>query len=63
MYHFTRVAEMLAEKGMGKVLVIGGGVIPEEDIPLLKEKGVRGVFGPGTPIEEIASFIRGHVKR
>ena len=63
MYHFTRVAELLVEKGMGKVLVIGGGVVPEEDIPLLKEKGVRGVFGPGTPIEEIASFIRGHVKR
>jgi methylmalonyl-CoA mutase, C-terminal domain len=63
MYHFTRVAEMLAEKGMGKVLVIGGGVIPEEDIPLLKEKGVRGVFGPGTSIEEIANFIREHVKR
>ncbi len=63
MYHFTRVAEMLAEKGMGKVLVIGGGVIPEEDIPLLKERGVRGVFGPGTSIEEIAEFIREQVKR
>ena len=63
MYHFARVAELLAEKGMGKVLVIGGGVIPEEDIPLLKEKGIRGVFGPGTSIEEIASFIRGNVKR
>jgi methylmalonyl-CoA mutase C-terminal domain/subunit len=63
MYHFTRVAEMLGEQGMDRVLVIGGGVIPEEDIPLLKEKGVRGVFGPGTPIEEIAGFIREHVKR
>ncbi len=63
MYHFTRVAEMLGEQGMDRVLVIGGGVIPEEDIPLLKQKGVRGVFGPGTSIEEIAGFIRGHVKR
>lgn len=63
MYHFSRVAELLAEKALTDVLLIGGGVIPEEDIPLLKQKGVRGVFGPGTPIEDIANFIRENLKR
>jgi methylmalonyl-CoA mutase C-terminal domain/subunit len=63
MYHFPRVAEMLGEKGMDKVLIIGGGIIPEEDIPLLKEKGISAVFGPGTQIEEVAKFIRENVKR
>ena len=62
MYHFPRVAELLAEKGMDKVLVIGGGIIPEEDISLLKEKGLRAVFGPGTPVDEVAKFIRENVK-
>ena len=63
MYHFPRVAEMLAEKGMDNVLIIGGGIIPQEDIPLLKEKGISAVFGPGTQIEEVAKFIRENVKR
>ena len=62
MYHFPKVAEMLAEKGMDKVLIIGGGIIPQEDIPLLKEKGISAVFGPGTQIEEVAQFIRENVK-
>ena len=62
LYHFPMVAEMLAMKGMDRVLVIGGGIIPEEDIPLLKEKGIKAVFGPGTAIEEVAKFIRDNVK-
>jgi methylmalonyl-CoA mutase C-terminal domain/subunit len=62
LYHFPRVAEMLRDKGMNRVLVIGGGIIPEEDVPLLKEKGISAVFGPGTPIEEVAKFIRENVK-
>ena len=63
MYHFPKVAEMLAEKGMDNVLIIGGGIIPQEDIPLLKEKGISAVFGPGTQVEEVAKFIRENVKR
>jgi methylmalonyl-CoA mutase C-terminal domain/subunit len=63
MYHFTKVAEMLAEKGMDTVLIIGGGIIPEEDIPLLKQKGISAVFGPGTQIEEVSKFIRENVKQ
>lgn len=62
-YHFPKVVELLKEKGMHQVLVIGGGIIPEADIPSLKEKGIRGVFGPGTAIKDIANFIRENVRR
>jgi methylmalonyl-CoA mutase C-terminal domain/subunit len=59
---FPQVVELLEEKGMGDVVVIGGGIIPKEDIPFLKSKGISEIFGPGTPIKEIASYIRDHVK-
>jgi methylmalonyl-CoA mutase C-terminal domain/subunit len=59
---FPRVVNLLRERGKGDVLVIGGGIIPEEDIPKLKEKGISAIFGSGTPIEEIAQFIRKHVE-
>ena len=57
-YLFPRVVELLREKGAGDKLVIGGGIIPEEDIPFLTEKGISAVFGPGTAIKTIADFIR-----
>ncbi len=44
------------------VLIIGGGKIPEEDIPFLLEKGISAIFGPGTPIPDIAAYIREHVR-
>jgi len=62
-YHFPRVAELLREKGMNQVLVIGGGIIPQEDIQRLKEKGIKGIFGPGTSIKDVAKFIRENVQR
>jgi methylmalonyl-CoA mutase C-terminal domain/subunit len=55
---FPRVVELLRAKGMSDVLVIGGGNIPEADIPYLEEKGIRKVFGSGSTIEAIADFIR-----
>jgi len=58
---FPLVAELLREKGAGNILVIGGGIIPEEDIPFLTEKGISAVFGPGTSLKEIADFIRKNV--
>jgi methylmalonyl-CoA mutase C-terminal domain/subunit len=61
-YLFCRVVELLKEKGSDHILVIGGGIIPDEDIPLLKEKGIGAVFGPGTAIKTIANFIRGNVR-
>ncbi len=56
-----RVMELLRENGMGDVLVLLGGIIPDEDLPALHEMGVKGVFGPGTPTDEIVQFIGEHV--
>ncbi|MBN2727191.1 cobalamin B12-binding domain-containing protein [Candidatus Mcinerneyibacteriota bacterium] len=54
---FPRIVDLLRENDAADIIVFGGGVIPEEDIPFLKEKGVRAVFTPGTPIQEIVDFI------
>ena len=51
----------LKDKGMDNVLVMAGGIIPDEDIPRLKEAGVKEVFGPGTPMDKIAEFIKSEV--
>lgn len=59
---FTDVTNLLKEKGMDDVLVMGGGIIPEEDIPELNKAGIKGVFGPGTHMEDIIKFIRENVK-
>lgn len=59
---FPEVAEALKAKGMGDVLVVGGGVIPESDIPGLKEAGVKAIFTPGTPTKEVIDFIKENVK-
>jgi len=59
---FPRVIELLKEKGMDDVLVIGGGVIPDEDIPELKACGVSEIFTPGTPIATTVDYIRENVK-
>jgi methylmalonyl-CoA mutase C-terminal domain/subunit len=54
-----RVVEMLEEKGEKDVLVVLGGSIPPRDVPALKEAGIAGVFGPGSSLEEITTFISG----
>lgn len=59
---FPLVIEQLKRKGLGKVEVIAGGIIPEEDIPALKQIGVKAVFGPGTPLSDIVDFVRKSVK-
>ena len=58
---FPAVTEGLRKKGREDVLIIAGGIIPEDDIPSLKQIGVRAVFGPGTSTEDIISFIRKEV--
>ncbi len=60
-YLFPKVVELLREKGLGNVLVIGGGNIPPEDIPLLKKEGVSEIFAPGTFIKDIADWIRKNI--
>ena len=59
---FPKVVNLVREKGMNDVLIIGGGVIPETDIPALKEAGVAEVFTPGTPTTDVVNFIKEHVK-
>ncbi|MGQ9475647.1 MAG: cobalamin B12-binding domain-containing protein [Actinomycetota bacterium] len=54
---FPSVMELLREKGGGNIMVFGGGIIPTEDAAELKRKGVAEIFGPGTPIAEIVSFL------
>ncbi|HNW83952.1 MAG: cobalamin B12-binding domain-containing protein [Candidatus Cryosericum sp.] len=60
---FPKVVDLLREKGMGDVLVVGGGVIPDEDVPFLKAHGIEEVFGPGTPLATSVDYIRTHVSR
>ena len=60
---FPRVMELLKEKSIDDVLVIGGGVIPMEDIPALKDAGIAAVFTPGTPTTETIEFIKNNLKR
>ena len=59
---FPKVVNLVREKGMNDVLIIGGGVIPESDIPALKEAGIAEVFTPGTPTGDVVKFINEHVK-
>ena len=60
---FPRVMELLKDKSINDVLVIGGGVIPMEDIPALKDAGIAAVFTPGTPTTETINFIKNNLKR
>ncbi|MCS7038691.1 MAG: cobalamin-dependent protein, partial [Caldilineales bacterium] len=53
-----KVQEALRRVGREDVLLLVGGIIPDEDIPILQQMGVKGVFGPGTPTSAIAEFIR-----
>lgn len=59
---FPEVVKALEAKGMGDVLVIGGGVIPAADIPGLEKAGVKAIFTPGTPTKEVIDFIKANVK-
>jgi methylmalonyl-CoA mutase C-terminal domain/subunit len=58
-----RVLELMKEKGLDDVLVTCGGIIPDEDVPVLKRLGVAEVFGPGTSTKTIIEFIETHVRR
>ena len=57
-----RLMTLLKEKGLDDVLVVIGGIIPDLDIPKLKAIGVKGIFLPGTPMQDIITFINGHVR-
>ena len=57
-----RVAKLLRENDMPGVLIIAGGIIPDEDIPALQSAGVAGIFGPGSSTQDVVDFIRAHVR-
>lgn len=59
---FPAVLEQLREEGVGDVVVFGGGIIPDDDIPRLKELGVAGIFTPGTPTTAIIDWVRENVR-
>jgi methylmalonyl-CoA mutase C-terminal domain/subunit len=59
---FPRVVELLRERGAEDITVIGGGIIPEQDIPALQEAGVKAVFTPGASLESIVEWIKNNVK-
>jgi methylmalonyl-CoA mutase C-terminal domain/subunit len=58
---FPRVVELAREQGLDDVIIFGGGIVPDEDIPRLKEIGVTEVFTPGARMEDIIEFIRSRV--
>ena len=57
MHICPRVVDLLREQGLNDVMVVIGGIIPDVDIPKLNELGIRGIFLPGTPMQEIVDFI------
>jgi methylmalonyl-CoA mutase, C-terminal domain len=62
MHICPRVMELLEEKGLDDVLVVVGGIIPDVDVKKLHEIGVRGIFLPGTSMQQIVDFIAGNVR-
>jgi len=55
---FPEVVKLLKKRKAGDIVVVGGGIIPEEDISKLKKAGIKNVFGPGTPLHDIVSFFQ-----
>ena len=62
-YLFPKVMDLLKEKEIDDILVIGGGIIPDEDVPALKASGISEIFGPGTHTDEIIAYIKENLKR
>ena len=62
MHICPRVMELLREKGLTDVLVVVGGIIPDVDIPKLQDIGIRGIFLPGSPMQQIIDFINANVR-
>lgn len=60
---FPKVVELAKAEGLDDVLIVGGGVIPDDDIPFLKENGIAEVFTPGTPTQVTIDYIRENIKR
>jgi methylmalonyl-CoA mutase C-terminal domain/subunit len=57
-----RITALLRAQGLGDVLVTAGGIIPDDDVPVLRDAGVSAVFGPGTSIRDVADYLRANVR-
>jgi methylmalonyl-CoA mutase C-terminal domain/subunit len=60
---FAEVMDLLKSKDATDIIVFGGGIIPEDDIPLLEEMGVAKIFTPGTTTHEIVQWVQDHIQR
>lgn len=60
---FPKIVELAKEKGVGDVLFLAGGIIPDDDVAALEELGFKGIFGPGTSADEIVEFVKRSVER
>ena len=60
---FPRVKKLLEKMGGGEILVVGGGIIPEDDKPKLLKLGITGLYGPGTSLEEIIAHVKDRVRK
>jgi methylmalonyl-CoA mutase C-terminal domain/subunit len=58
---FPRVAEEMKKRGLDDVALLGGGIIPQEDIPALQKVGFRAIFGPGASTDEIVAWVRANI--
>lgn len=56
---FRRIIELLNDQDADDIVLFGGGIIPDEDVPMLTAAGVKALFKPGAPIQEIVQFVRG----
>ena len=62
MYLFPEVVRLLKEKGVDDIVVVGGGIIPDEDVPRLNSEGIAEIFTPGTKLEDIVNWVKKNVK-
>ncbi|MDG7011688.1 MAG: methylmalonyl-CoA mutase, partial [Nitrososphaerota archaeon] len=60
---FPKVKKFLEKKGGERIVVVGGGIIPEEDKPKLRRLGITGLYGPGSSFEEIVEHVRSRVSK
>lgn len=62
-YLFPKIVNLLRKEEVDDMLIIGGGVIPEDDIPFLKQSGIKAIFTPGTSTKDVIKFIENNLKR
>jgi methylmalonyl-CoA mutase, C-terminal domain len=62
-YLFPKIAEIFKQNKVEDVLIMGGGIIPEEDVARMKESGIEDIFGPGTRTDQIVEYIKTHLKK